>query len=227
MLGCGLDLVSPLVTQKDLCFLHLPISALSDSVTSTSDYLVPSLEHNILDSGTEGIYINANYVKKHQLLLQDLKVPIYPCNVDRTLNQNGAIHHAAILRMEMGDDHREQVIFLVTDTGNHDILLGMDWLKAYNSNINWANNWIYIDWCPLLCKPRQIPGPTIAYLLPTCDWKEQIDDDMDIAISSIDMLQHVMAHMEWQMPEIARTTVSITLAMKQQMLPSEISPKFA
>ena len=51
----------------------------------------------LLDSGAEGIYINAKYVKKHQLPLQDLKMPIYPCNVDGTPNRNGAIRHAAIL----------------------------------------------------------------------------------------------------------------------------------
>jgi hypothetical protein len=32
----------------------------------------------LLDSGAEGIYINANYVKKHQFPLQDLRKPIYP-----------------------------------------------------------------------------------------------------------------------------------------------------
>ena len=90
----------------------------------------------LLDSGAEGVYINAKYVEKHQLPLQDLKMPIYPRNIDGTPNRNGAILHAAILRMEMGDDHREQVMFLVTDTGNHDILLGMDWLKAHNPNID-------------------------------------------------------------------------------------------
>jgi hypothetical protein len=98
--------------------------------------------------------------------------------------------------MEMGDNHKEQIIFLVTDTGNHNILLGMDWLKAHNSNIDWAKNQIYIDQCLSLCKPCCIPRPTIAYLLPICDWKMQIDDDMDIAINSIDMLQHIIAHME-------------------------------
>jgi len=55
----------------------------------------------------------------------------------------------------------------------------------------------------------------------------QIDDDMDISINSIDVLQHVLAHMEQQMPEIARTTVSSTLAMRKQTLPSEIPPEFA
>ena len=36
-----------------------------------------------------------------------------------------------------------------------------------------------------------------------------------------------MAHMERQMPEIARTTVSTTLAMRKQTLPSEIPLEFA
>jgi len=129
--------------------------------------------------------------------------------------------------MEMGNDHRERIMFLVTDTGNHDILLGMDWLRAHNPNIDWAKNLIYMDRCPPLCKPRHTPGPTIAYLLPTCEWETQIDDDTDVAINSIDVSQHVMAHMEQQMPEIARTTVSTALAMRKQTLPSEIPPEFA
>jgi hypothetical protein len=49
---------------------------------------------------------------------------------------------------------------------------------------------------------------------------------MDIAINSIDVSQHVMAHMEQQMLEIARTTVSTTIAMRTQMLPSEIPKEF-
>jgi hypothetical protein len=99
----------------------------------------------LLDSGAEGIYINANYVKKHRFPLQDLRIPIYPRNVDGTPNKNGAIHHAAILQMEMGNNHREQIMFLVTDTGNHDILLGTDWLRAHNPNIDWTQNTIHMD----------------------------------------------------------------------------------
>ena len=110
----------------------------------------------LLDSGAEGVYINANYVKKHQLPLQNLKILIYPRNVDRTPNRNGAIRHAAILQMEMGDDHKERVLFLVTDTENHDILFGMDWLKVHNPNIDWANNQIHMDWCPPLSKPHRM-----------------------------------------------------------------------
>jgi len=126
----------------------------------------------------------------------------------------------------MGDNHKERVMFLVTDTENHNILLETDWLKVHNPNIDWANNWIHMDQCSPLCKLRRTPRPTIAYLLPTCKWEEQIDDNMDIAINSIDMSQHVMAHMEWQMLEIARIMVSTTIAMKTQMLPLEIPKEF-
>ena len=128
--------------------------------------------------------------------------------------------------MEMGNNHKEQVMFLVTDTGNHDILLGMDWLKVHNPNINWAKNQIHLDQCPPQCQPHQTPGPTIAYLLPTCEWEAQIDDDMEVSINSIDVSQHVMAHMERQMPEIARTMVSTALAIKNQRLPSEIPVEY-
>jgi hypothetical protein len=128
--------------------------------------------------------------------------------------------------MEMGDDHKERIMFLVTDTGNHDILLETDWLKAHNLNIDWAKNLIHMDRCPPLCKPHHTPGPTIAYLLPTCKWEVQIDNDTDVAINSIDMSHHVMAYMEQQMPEIARTMVSTTLAIRKQMLPLEIPPEF-
>jgi len=175
-----------IVWNNRSCSIQIPVRIVSEEGKTNAKAL--------LDSGAEGIYINANYVKKHRFPLQDLRIPIYPWNVDGTPNKNGAICHAAILQMEMGNNYREQIIFLVTDTGNHNILLGTDWLRVHNPNINWTQNTIHIDQCPSLCRPRQTPGPTIAYLLPTCDWETQIDDDTDISINSIDMSQHVMAH---------------------------------
>jgi hypothetical protein len=46
MLGCGLDLVLPLSCRRTSVPCTLPTPALSDFVTSTSDYLAPSLERN-------------------------------------------------------------------------------------------------------------------------------------------------------------------------------------
>jgi hypothetical protein len=81
------------------CSIRIPVQIVSEEGKTDAKAL--------LDSGAEGIYINASYVKKHQLLLQDLRIPIYPCNVDGTPNKNGAIRHSAILQMEMSNDHKE------------------------------------------------------------------------------------------------------------------------
>ena len=53
--------------------------------------------HALLDSGAEGLYRNTKFIQKHQLPLEPLTTPVYPRNVDGSLNKEGAIRHAAIL----------------------------------------------------------------------------------------------------------------------------------
>ena len=59
----------------------------------------------LLDSGAEGLYCNTKFIQKHQLPLRTLDNPVHTRNVDGSPNKHGTIHHAAILRMEMGDNH--------------------------------------------------------------------------------------------------------------------------
>jgi hypothetical protein len=40
--------------------------------------------------------------------------------------------------MEMGTKHCEDIEVAITNTGNHDLLLGTDWLKAHNPSIDWT-----------------------------------------------------------------------------------------
>jgi len=42
------------------------------------------------------------FVKTHGFPLQSLSDPIFPQNVDGTINTQGAIHHATTLHIEMG-----------------------------------------------------------------------------------------------------------------------------
>jgi len=48
------------------------------------------------------------------------------------MNKQGPIHHTAILRMEMAQEHKETTEMAVTNIGRHDILLGTDWFRAHN-----------------------------------------------------------------------------------------------
>ena len=52
------------------------------------------------------------------------------------MNKQEIIYHAAILWMEMGTRHKEYIEMAITNTGNHDILLGTNWLKAHNPSID-------------------------------------------------------------------------------------------
>jgi hypothetical protein len=54
------------------------------------------------------------------------------------LNKHRIIRHAAILQMEMGTKHQKDIKVAIINTGNHDLLLGTDWLKAHNPSIDWT-----------------------------------------------------------------------------------------
>jgi len=51
----------------------------------------------VLDSGAEGVYCNTSFIKKYSLPTYDIELPVYPRNVDGTLNKQEAICHATIL----------------------------------------------------------------------------------------------------------------------------------
>jgi hypothetical protein len=53
----------------------------------------------------------------------------------------------------------------------------------------------------------------LGYLLPTLDWEEQYNDFIETRYQGIDVLQHIMAHLQmYPYLVVARTTVSTTLA---------------
>jgi hypothetical protein len=144
-----------------------------------------------------------------------LEHPVYAQNIDGTLNKHRIIHHAAILQMEMGTKHQENIEVAITNTENHDLLLGTNWLKAHNSSINWTQNKLLLNQCSTLCfpMPRKPEDPTLGYLLPTLDWEEQYDDFIEMRYQGIDASQRIMAHLQTYLhPIVARTTVSMTLA---------------
>src|SRR5260221_132299 len=183
----------------------------------------------LLDSGAEGIYCNAEFIQRNKLPLKNLDHPIYPKNVDGSLNCQGAIRHATILHMEMGETHREYAEFLVTNTGDHDMLLGTDWLKAHNPSVNWATNTVTLNRCPTLCFPPKPEISLLAHLLPIMDWEPQDDDSQDSS-ASLGTMQRVRAHLdkydELEDPVLARTTVSTHLAKTVQVVQKEIPPEF-
>jgi len=67
----------------------------------------------------------------------------------------GSVKHTMIqkLRIRMAEDayHDETVEFYITTLGEHDIILGMDWLQAHNPEINWVEPRLAFTRCPDTC----------------------------------------------------------------------------
>ena len=80
--------------------------------------------HALLDSGAKGIYCNTSFIEKHLIPTHAIDRPVYPFNVDGTINKNGAMRHAAILRMGMhiDQDHWETAKAAITNLGQTEII---------------------------------------------------------------------------------------------------------
>jgi len=152
--------------------------------------------HAILNSGAEGVYCNILFINAHKIPTTTLTKPIFPQNIDSTLNKQGPICHTAILRMEMGEEHKETTEMAVTNIGRHDILLGTDWFRAHNPQIDWAKNKLHLNRCPTSCYPNY-PDETshLAHLLPTEDLEAHYDNLLESKYQGIDPMQCIIAHL--------------------------------
>ena len=184
----------------------------------------------ILDSGAEGVYCNKAFIEKHKIPTHPLETPVYARNVDGTMNKQGIIRHAAILQMEMGTRHKEYIEMAITNTGNHNILLGTDWLKAHNPSIDWTQNKLILNRCTNSCFSAKQGSldPTLGHLLPTIEWEDQYDNFIETKYQGIDASQCIMAHLQsYFEPIVVRTMVSTTLAKGIVKMPFEgIPPAF-
>ena len=104
----------------------------------------------LLDCGTTGSCINWKFVEKHQLPIQKIPIKILVYNADGSLNANGSIEGYCKLRVMIGD-HAKRIEFRVTNLGNTNIFLGLDWLCHHNPNIDWSNSTLSFDHCPAKC----------------------------------------------------------------------------
>jgi len=71
----------------------------------------------ILDSGAEGVYCNTSFINKYSIPVYNIDRPVYPRNIDGTLNKQGVIRHATILRMGISTRHIENIEVTITNTG--------------------------------------------------------------------------------------------------------------
>jgi transposase InsO family protein len=115
----------------------------------------------LVDSGAEGMIINSSFAMKHGLTLRQLKTPLPVRNVDGSSNKSGAVLSTTIQTIRIwtpqNQYHEERSEFYVTAIGTHDIILGTDWLKAHNPEVNWTTSQLALTRCPQSCSLSATP----------------------------------------------------------------------
>ena len=52
-------------------------------------------------------------------------------------------------------NHQEKVVFVVTDIGEEDVIIGLDWLHEHNPQVDWERGSLCLSRCPETCPASQ------------------------------------------------------------------------
>ena len=66
-------------------------------------------------------------------------------NADGTLNKNKSIKEFVILQLAI-NNHYKYINLAVTELRDIDLFLEHNWLKVYNSSIDWVNAILFFDY---------------------------------------------------------------------------------
>jgi len=151
----------------------------------------------LLDSGATENFMSLTYAKWLKLPFKHLPYERPLLNIDGTTNKTGSLKYYTDLQVQTGTKCTD-MRFLLTDLGDHKVILGYPWFAANQPKIDWARGWIDTTQLPLV-------------LHSTNALKPQFDPNMNNLPDPTDdeILYVGRIHIE---PRINRQTVSSTLA---------------
>jgi hypothetical protein len=102
--------------------------------------------HTMVDSGADGNFLDAKFVKHNNIPTRNLSRPIPVNNVDGSPNKQGPILEVVDAELHY-QGHTERIRFAVTNLGDAKMLLGRSWLSAHNPEINWKTGEVKMTRC--------------------------------------------------------------------------------
>src|SRR5260221_1237010 len=99
----------------------------------------------MIDSGSQSSLISEDYISRHQLTSTPLRPAILIRGLDSKPLSKGSISHVATCKVKIGD-HSELKTFGIVKMP-WDLLLGVDWLRTHNLEINWKANSLCFSCC--------------------------------------------------------------------------------
>ncbi|QRV80813.1 Transposon Ty3-G Gag-Pol polyprotein [Ceratobasidium sp. AG-Ba] len=90
----------------------------------------------MINSGASSVFINEKIVQDFQLFKKKLDKPRRLKVIDGCEIDSGKVEHYVTINLKIFK-HEEEVDAYVVNVGNHDLVLGMAWLKRHNPAIDW------------------------------------------------------------------------------------------
>jgi hypothetical protein len=126
-----------------------------DVEIESTDTAVKQRTQALIDCGATGCFIDIEWAKLNNIPTRPLTNPIPVYNVNSTANDAGAIMDIAdvILRYEQ---HSECTQLAITHLGKQSLILGYNWLRNHNPEINWQTKDVKMSPCPLQCSTCRV-----------------------------------------------------------------------
>lgn len=117
--------------------------------------------HNIsamIDSGATGLFIASRIVEELQLPVREKQDPYSISVVDGSLlnSNDGRVDTETTLLPTVIGQHYERLTLDIIRMANHDIVLGIPWLRRHNPTIDWKQHKLRFDGCS--CMKNNGPG---------------------------------------------------------------------
>jgi hypothetical protein len=109
----------------------------------------------LIDCGAMGCFIDIEWAKLNNIPTRPLTNPIPVYNVNGTTNDTSAITDIADVILSY-EQHSERTQLAVTRLGKQSLILGYNWLRNHNPEINWQTKDVKMSRCPLQCSTCRV-----------------------------------------------------------------------
>ena len=104
----------------------------------------------MIDSGASSIFIHKRFIDNQHVWTVKLDKPISLVNADDTANKIGAITEQVRLKLILAE-HEEEITASVAEIGEYDLIIGVNWLRHHNPDIDWKEGSLELSRCPTKC----------------------------------------------------------------------------
>jgi hypothetical protein len=126
-----------------------------DVEIESMDTVVKRCTQALINCSATSYFIDIEWAKLNNIPTRPLTNPIPVYNVDGTANDAGAITDIADVIL-CYEHHSERTQLAVTRLGKQSLILGYNWLRNHNLEINWQTKDVKMSRCPLQCSTCRV-----------------------------------------------------------------------